>query len=71
MVLTNFPRRQTHDKHKNNIVTNGWLLFVGNLLPRFLSYSPSRGRVEYGSRNEIAFSGLFCNSGVFPEEQKN
>ena len=40
--LTNFRRRQTHDKHKNNI---GWLLFLGNLLPRFLSYSASRGWV--------------------------
>ena len=45
IVLTNFRRRQTHDKHKNNIVTNGWLLFLGNLLPRFLSYSASRGWV--------------------------
>ena len=71
MVLTNFLRRQTYDKHKNNIVTNGRLLFLGNLLPRFLSYSSSMGQVGLGSRNEIAFSGLFCNSGALPEDQKN
>ena len=69
--LTNFLRRQTYDKHKNNTATNGWLLFLGNLFPRFLSYLSSRGWVGWGSRNEIAFSGLFCNSGALPEEQKN
>lgn len=36
-------KTDNYDKHKNNIVTNGWLLFLGNVLSRFLSYSSSRG----------------------------
>lgn len=38
-------KTDSYDKDKNNIVTNGWLLFLGNILPRFLSYSSSRGGV--------------------------